>query len=279
MSERKVLLGELIAECLAVFIIIAIGDSVAAMYTLYDPSPYKQAYWGVCITWGLAVTIAIYVTGAVSGTHANPAVTLSLAIFRGFPWRKVLPYSAAQVLGGFLGAAVVYQLYGPVIDNFNALHGLTREAGGAAGVFFTHPGDGISVMHAFVDEIILTALLMLGIFAVTEEFNTQAPMANSGALIIGFLVAAIGASAGYLEAWALNPARDFGPRLFCYLMGWGPAALPSPESYWWVPILAPLIGGVVGAGAYQVLIRPFLPARRKALATPPQAIDEPAAAE
>jgi glycerol uptake facilitator protein len=279
MSERKVLLGELIAECLAVFIIIAIGDSVAAMYTLYDPSPFKQAYWGVCITWGLAVTIAIYVTGAVSGTHANPAVTLSLALFRGFPWKKVAPYMAAQVLGGFLGAAVVYQLYGPVIDSFNTLHGLTREAGGAAGVFFTHPGDGISVMHAFVDEIILTALLMLGIFAVTEEFNTQAPMANSGALIIGFLVAAIGASAGYLEAWALNPARDFGPRLFCYLMGWGPAALPSPESYWWVPILAPLIGGVVGAGAYQVLIRPFLPARRKALATPPQAIDEPAAAE
>ena len=80
-------------------------------------------------------------------------------------------------------------------------------------------------MHAFVDEIVLTAILVLGIFAITEEFNTVAPQANSGALIIGLLVAAIGASAGYLEAWAINPARDLGPRLFAWIAGWGAAAL------------------------------------------------------
>ena len=110
--------GELIAEVLAVAIIIALGDSAAAMITLYDPSPYATAYWGVCIAWGLAVTIAIYVTGAVSGTHANPAVTLTLALFRDFSWRKVLPYCAAQVLGGIIGAALVHQMFGPVIDAF-----------------------------------------------------------------------------------------------------------------------------------------------------------------
>jgi glycerol uptake facilitator protein len=175
----------------------------------------------------------------------------------------VLPYSAAQVVGGFLGAAVVYLLYGPVIDHYNDLHHLTRAGGGAAGVFFTHPGLAISVMHAFVDEIVLTAILVLGIFAVTEEFNTVAPQANSSALIIGLLVAAIGASAGYLEAWAINPARDLGPRLFAWAAGWGEAALPSPGSYWWVPIAGPLIGGVVGGGLYQTLIRQFLPAWRK----------------
>lgn len=264
MPAWKIAFGELISECLAVFIIIVIGCSAACMYTLYDPSPYVNAYWGVCITWGLSVTIAIYVTGAVSGTHANPAVTLALALYRKFPWAKVLPYSIAQVVGGFLGAAVVYLLYAPVIDHYNDLHHLTREAGGAAGVFFTHPGLAISVMHAFVDEIVLTAILILGIFAVTEEFNTVAPQANSGALIIGLLVAAIGASAGYLEAWAINPARDFGPRLFAWMAGWSTAALPSPDSYWWVPIAGPLIGGVVGGGLYQGLIRPFLPAWRKA---------------
>jgi glycerol uptake facilitator protein len=83
--------------------------------------------------------------------------------------------------------------------------------------------------------------------------------------MIGLLVATIGASMGYLEAWAINPARDFGPRLFAYFAGWGSSALPSANSYWWIPIVGPLIGGVIGGGAYQLLIYPFLPARVKAL--------------
>jgi glycerol uptake facilitator protein len=261
---RRTFLGELISEAVAVGIIIAIGDSVAAMYSLYDPSPYQHAYWGVCITWGLAVTLAIYTTGSVSGCHANPAVTLALAAYRKFSWGKVLPYIAAQVVGGFTGAAFVYVLYAPVINLFNATQHLTRAGGGAAGVFFTHPGLAVTPMHAFTDEILLTAILIFGIFAITEKYNEQAPGANSGALIIGFLVAAIGASMGYLEAWALNPARDFGPRLFCFFAGWGSAAFPSPESYWWVPVAGPLLGGVLGGGAYQILIHPFLPARLRA---------------
>ncbi|KGE53529.1 MIP/aquaporin family protein [Xanthomonas axonopodis pv. vasculorum] len=255
------LVGELISEAVAMFIIIAFGDSVAAMYILYDPSPYQNAYWGVCIAWGLAVTLAIYVTGSVSGTHANPAVTLALALFRGFSWKKVVPYWVAQVVGAFLGAAIVYQLYGPVIDHFNQLHQLTREAGGAAGVFFTAPGLAVTPMHALVDQIVITAFLIFGIFAITEQFNEAAPTANSGALMIGLLVATLGASMGYLEAWAMNPARDFGPRLFAYFAGWGEAALPAKDNYWWIPIVGPLIGGPIGALAYQWLILPFLPAR------------------
>jgi glycerol uptake facilitator protein len=252
---------------MATLIILGLGDSAAAMYTLYDPSPYSQAYWGVCIAWGLAVTLAIYVTGPVSGTHANPAVTLALTLFRGFPRAKVLPYVGAQTLGAFLGAALVYLLFSPVLDHYNDLHHLSRNLdGGAAGVFFTHPGAGITPLHAFVDEIVLTGILVLGIFAITEEFNTLAPIANNGALIIGLLVATIGASAGYLEAWPINPARDFGPRLFCYFSGWGAQALPAPQNYWWVPIAGPLLGGVVGGGLYQWVIRPFLPARRAAQA-------------
>lgn len=261
---RKAFLGELISEAVAVAIIVAIGDSAAAMYTLYDPSPYQQAYWGVCIAWGLAVTIAIYTTASVSGCHANPALTLALALYRKFSWTKVLPYIAAQLAGGFGGAALVYSLYAPVIDRFNSVQHLTRAGGGAAGVFFTHPGLAITPLHAFTDEILLTAILVFGIFAITEKYNEQAPGANSGALIIGFLVAAIGASMGYLEAWALNPARDLGPRLFCFLAGWGSAAFPSPQDYWWVPIAGPVLGGVLGGAAYQVLIQPFLPARVRA---------------
>jgi glycerol uptake facilitator protein len=113
--------------------------------------------------------------------------------------------------------------------------------------------------------VVLTAFLIFGIFAITERFNEMAPGANAGALIIGLLVALIGASMGYLEAWAINPARDFGPRLFCFFAGWSTAALPSPGNYWWVPIFGPLLGGVVGGAAYQVLIWPYLPARRRAM--------------
>ncbi|MGA7350437.1 MAG: MIP/aquaporin family protein, partial [Acidobacteriaceae bacterium] len=171
-------------------------------------------------------------------------------------------------IGAFIGACIVCLLFSPVIDRFNLANHLTRAGGGAAGVFFTHPAVGITTMHAFGDEIVLTAFLIFGIFAITEQYNEVAPGANSGALIIGFLVAVIGASMGYLESWAINPARDFGPRFFAFIAGWGSSALPSPGSYWWVPIVGPLLGGAVGGAAYQLLIHPFLPARKRALSTP-----------
>lgn len=249
--------GELISEMLAVIILITLGDSAAAMITLYDPSPYATAYWGVCIAWGLAVTLSIHVTGQVSGTHANPAVTIALMLFRGFPKRKVLPYIAAQIVGGFIGAALVLYMYGPVIDAYNAAHDVTRAQGGAAGVFFTAPGLHITPVHAFWDEVILTAILLLGIFAITDEYNTVAPMANSGAFMIGLLVAGIGASGGYLEAFPINPARDLGPRIMAWMAGWGPSALPGPDFYFWVPIAGPLVGGVIGAAIYQYAVKPY----------------------
>lgn len=263
---KKQFVGELISECIAVFIIISFGDSVAATATLYSPNPYAGSYWGICIAWGLSVTMAIYATGSVSGTHANPAVTLALALYRKFEWAKVIPYCIAQTVGGFLGAILVYILYLPLINHYNAAAHLTRAAGGAAGIFFTHPGLAVTPLHAFSDQIILTAFLIFGIFAITEQYNEMAPKANFGAFMIGLLVAMIGASMGNLEGWAINPARDFGPRAFAFIAGWGPSAFPSPENYWWVPIAGPLIGGALGGAAYQFLIRPYLPAHLRALA-------------
>jgi glycerol uptake facilitator protein len=182
---------------------------------------------------------------AWEGDFVKTRVTLALALFRGFPWKRVRPYWGAQLTGTFFGAAIVFLLFAPVIDHFNLVHHLSRASGGAAGVFFTHPGPAITPMHAFSDEIVLTAFLLFGIFAITEQFNDMAPKANFGALMIGFLVALLGASMGYLEGWAMNPARDLGPRLFAYVAGWGSSAQPSPDNYWWTPVVAPPIGAVI----------------------------------
>jgi len=263
---RNGLIGALLSEAVALVIIISFGCSASAMYLLYEPSPYLQSYWGLCITWGLSVTLAIHATASVSGTHANPAVTLAMAMYRGFPWAHVVPYWIAQVAGAFIGASIVYLLYAPVIDHYTALHGLARADGGAAGVFFTAPGLAVSTLHALRNEVILTAFLVFGIFAITERYNEAAPGANGGALMIGLLVACIGASMGHLEGWAINPARDLGPRLFAWLNGWDRAALPAAGYYAWVPVAGPLLGGVIGATAYRWLILPFLPARQHALA-------------
>jgi glycerol uptake facilitator protein len=143
----------------------------------------------------------------VSGCHANSAVTLALAMYRKFPWGKVIPYSVAQTVGGFIGAIIVYILFAPVVDHYNTENQLTRAGGGVVGCFFTHPVSQSVRCMPSGDQIILTAFLLFGIFAVTEAYNEPAPGANLGALIIGFIVAAIGASMGYLEAWAINPAR------------------------------------------------------------------------
>ena len=194
-------------------------------------------------------------------------MTLALAVYRGFSWKKVVPYCVAQVVGAFLGAGIVYTLFLPVIDHFNMVNNLSRASGGAAGVFFTHPGlaDYSGGRRLAMRLFSLAFLDSWDICDDAEQqYNEMAPGANGGAVMIGLLVALIGASMGYLEAWALNPARDFGPRLFCFFMGWGSSAFPSPDNYWWIPIVAPLIGGVIGGGVYQLLIRPFLPARARA---------------
>ena len=262
----KLFAGQLISEAMAMFLIIAFGDSVAAMYTLYTPSPYQQAYWGVCIAWGLAVTIAIYTTASVSGCHGNPAVTLSLAIYRGFSWRKVVPYWLAQVVGGFLGAAIVYTLFSPVIDHYNTVNQLTRASGGAAHVFFTHPGLAITPMHAFGDEIILTAFLIFGIFADHRAVQRDGSRREWGGAHHWLARCAHRGVDGLSRGLGPEPGARLRPEALLLFFRWGSAAFPSPDNYWWIPIVAPLIGAVVGGGAYQLLIHPFLPARNRAIA-------------
>ncbi len=249
------LLAELIAEFLGTFVLIMLGTGVVAMVVLFPTTTPGEVIHGgftnITLGWGLGVTMGIYVAGKISGAHLNPAVTLALAIFRGFPWKKVLPYSIAQVAGAFVAAALVYRNYLP------AFHQLDPRLERTAGIFTTFPAFPSLPQAGFLDQVIGTALLLLFIFAITDEFNMP-PGANMTPLMIGLVVVAIGMSFGAMHGYAINPARDLGPRLFTVLAGFSNNGITDGNRVWWVPVLAPLIGGVLGAAVYDFGIRRFL---------------------
>lgn len=273
--------GEVLAEFLGTFVLICFGDGVVAMTVAALPgsgrtqnattfflgaSDWLLIAWG----WAFAVAFGVYVAGGVSGAHINPAVTVAFAVRRKFPWNKVGPYIAAQVVGAFAGAALVYAVYWQAIDAFNKASKTTREgAGGVAtySIFATFPAPYFAGSNwgPLLDQVVGTAFLVMFVVAVIDLRNT-AVKANLGPLMIGFVVAAIGMSFGANAGYAINPARDFGPRLFAWFAGWGDTALPGTVAgsfswYFWVPIVGPLIGGVIGVLLYDLFIGDILHAR------------------
>ena len=243
---------ELAAEFLGTFTLIVFGVAVVAQVVLSRQT--NGQYLSINIGWGLAVTMGAYVAGGVSGAHLNPAVSLALAVHRGFPWKKVLPYSFAQLAGAFVAALVVYVTYHEAFANFD--NGIRQVTGpeGTAGIFATYPQPFLSTFPGgFIDQIVGTALLVLGIFAITDQCNANLPNPFAP-IVVGALVFLIGATFGYNAGYAINPARDFGPRLFTAVAGWGGDVFRAGNSWWWVPIVAPCIGGVLGGYAYDLLI-------------------------
>ena len=247
--------AELAAEFIGTFILIIFGCGVVAMVVLFGHGITGEivngGYTNITIGWGLAVAMGVYVAGRISGGHLNPAVTLAVAIFRGFPWKKVLPYMIVQIAGAFLAAAIVFWNYHPAFLKFDP--GLEHTAG----VFTTFPAFPNIPSAGFLDQTIGTALLLLLIFAVTDERN-QLPAGNLAPVVIGLIVVAIGMSFGGMHGYAINPARDFGPRLFTVVAGFRNNGLTDGNE-WWVPIAGPLLGGVIGAAVYDSGVRRFLP--------------------
>jgi glycerol uptake facilitator protein len=220
----------------------------------------------ICFGWGMAVVFGIYVAGGISGAHINPAVSIAFASFGRFPWKKVPGYVVAQVAGATAGAALTYLIYRDAIQAYEAENGITRDGGDATvGVFVTGPAGYFGdYWGPFITEVVGTAFLLLIVFAVVDLMNIP-PKANLGPLIIGLGVFAIGMSWGANSGYAINPARDLGPRILAWLMGWGDAAFPGVQgnldAYWWVPVVAPIIGGVIGAAIYVFTIESVLKAR------------------
>ena len=264
------LMGECLAEFVGTFVLVLIGDGAVAV------AVFTNAYdlTGVALMWGVGVLLAVYIAGGVSGAHLNPAVTACFAVFRKFPGRKILPYVLSQVMGAFTAALTLFFCwYGFWTPTANKLGVSVGQPGSQKlmmvfSCFYPNPGIvGITPQDfakvtgatAFLVEAVLTMFLLLAILALIDSRNTLAPGSNTAALFIGLTVTAIVGIGAPLTMDAVNPARDFGPRLFGYLVGYGSIAFPGPRgNEWWIYILAPVVGGILGGLVYDGLVRPFL---------------------
>jgi glycerol uptake facilitator protein len=275
------LLQKSLAELLGTFILVLFGCGAVHAAVLMGA---QSGVWQVAIVWGVAVMLAVYVVAAVSGAHINPAITVALAVWRGFEWRNVPAYIGSQMLGAFLAAAVLFFLFSPQLAAREAAKGIKRnEAGGfltamCYGEFYPSPGplastdepyrpedwkklsDRVPHAVAFTAEVVGTALLALVVFAVTDPRNSAAPAANLGPVFVGLAVALIISIIGPLTQSCLNPARDWGPRLFTFLAGWGTQAIPGPNGFGVVTvyIVAPTLGALAGGGIYEQWLRQYL---------------------
>ncbi len=254
---------ELAAEFFGTLILLLFGNGVVAMVVLFGhglPGEIVNGgFTNINFAFGIGVTMGCYVAGRISGAHLNPAVTLAVALFRKFSWAKVIPYCIAQTAGAFVASAIVYWNYRP------QFHLVDPGLDHTAGVFTTFPAFPQMLSAGFLDQTIGTAILVFLIFAIIDDRN-QPPQANLTPILIGTIVVGIGMAFGALHGYAINPARDFGPRLFTALAGFKNNGLTDGVRVFWVPILGPLLGGVIGGAAYDFGVRRYLPVLKSATA-------------
>lgn len=278
-------LGSLMAaEALGTWILIVLGCGAVHATVLTGA---QSGIWQVAVVWGLAIMIAVVAVGGVSGAHINPAVTIALAIFRGFPKRLVIPYVSAQLGGSIAAAGVLFFLFGPWLASKEKEKGVIRGAAGSEITamcyceYYPSPGPLAAaqtpysadeyarlkslVPHrvAFVAELLGTLVLVLVVFAATDPRNPARPANDRAGIVIGLTVAALISVIAPLTQACFNPARDFGPRLFAAAAGWGLIAWPGLSETGWltVYIVAPIAGGLIGGGVYERLIRPVFSVR------------------
>jgi MIP family channel proteins len=238
-------------ECAAEFwgtmILIAFGCGVNTAVTFGDHQ--FGDFLSVNFGWAVAVILGVYASSGVSGAHLNPAVTIALAAFRDFSWSKVIPFIIAQVAGAVVGAALVLGTYW---ESFNKVDA-ARDNIKTTGVFCTYPADHVSNFPgAFVDQMVGTALLVAMVLAIGDPRNVNPP-SWFGPILVGVTVLGVGLAFGTNAGYAINPARDFGPRLLAFLAGWKDVFTAS-GGYWWVPIVGPIVGGLVGAIGYDLFV-------------------------
>lgn len=243
-----------LAEFVGTLILVLLGDGVVAGVLLAKSKAEDAGWIVITFGWGMAVAMAVYSVGAISGAHINPAVTIGLASIGAHPWALVPGYILAQMLGAFTGAVLVYLAYR---DHWAE----TDDAGLKLGVFCTAPGIRNTVSN-LITEIIGTAMLVFGVVAIVanvQNIQSASDVDLSAVfqfgilpLIIGLLVFSIGLSLGGPTGYAINPARDLGPRIAHALLPI-PGKGGSDWGYSWIPVVGPIVGGVIGAVFYSIL--------------------------
>jgi len=251
---------EPVAEFFGTLLLLMFGNGVNQQFFLSSNPDVsgllRGTYLSVSFCWGIGVMVGVYVAGGISGAHLNPAVTLSLAVFRGFPKRKILPYVVAQVLGAMVGSAMVYLLYNRAVSIYEGGPDIrtVTDATSTAGLYTTFPLAYMGVANAFFNEFLDTAILIMTIFAIGDSNNTPPPD-GMAPIVLLFLILGIGAALGSQTAYAINPARDMGPRLMLWMAGYGTELWTAYNWYWvWCPLAAPLCGGVVGGFLYDLFL-------------------------
>ena len=244
----------LVAEALGTMLLVLLGDGVVANVVLNRTKGENSGWIVITVGWGVAVAIAVYAVGRISGAHLNPAVTIALAAIGSFAWADVPGYIVAQMVGGFIGAILVWLMYMPHWR-------VTADPGAKLAVFCTGPAIRNTATN-FIGEMIGTAVLLFGILAIAANAQTLSKPGDVDLsfvfsrglqpLLVGILVLGIGLSLGGPTGYAINPARDLAPRL-------AHAVLPIPGKgssdwgYSWIPVLAPIVGGAIGACLYSYI--------------------------
>ncbi|XP_077429057.1 aquaporin-7 [Vanacampus margaritifer] len=240
-----------LAETLCTYVMMVFGlGSVAQVVTGQEAFGH---YISINLGFGLGVAIGSHVGGNVSGAHMNAAVSFAMCVFGRLAWKMLPLYFFSQLLGSFLAAGSVYAVYYEAIHDYCGGNLTATGVKATASIFATYPAPYLSLMGGFIDQVFGTAMLLLGLMALSDQKNKPAA-AGSEPTIVGLLVLLIGISLGSNSGYAINPTRDIGPRLFTAIAGWGVDVFRAGNGWWWVPIVAPMIGGVLGAGLYMVLV-------------------------
>ena len=255
---------EFVGEALGTFILVLFGCGAVAVSVLFGA---HQGLMQVALAWGVGVMLAIYVTRHLSNAHLNPAVSIAMAVSGRMPLRKLPRHLAAQFVGAIVAGFAVYLLFNPSIVAFEAAQGIVRGSPESVitakmfGEFYPNPGTihaVVSMPLAMFVEAFATFLLVLFIFALTEDCNAGRPSSSTVPILIGLTVASLICLTAPLTQTGLNPARDFGPRLVSWVMGWGSAAFPAGGGAFWVYIFSPIVGGVLAALAFTRGIEPLM---------------------